>query len=65
MKIRFKTLDDPIWFRLVDACPDELNVEEFVGQCGGKLFSDGPFENVATGIEFPTESDLTWFMLKI
>ena len=66
MKIRFKKQDDPIWFRLVDICPDRLNIEEFVKDLGGKLFTkDDDFVERYVGIEFETEAHHTWFLLKI
>ena len=65
MKIKFKRVDDPIWFRVVDACPDELMVTEFIEKLGGKVLSDGPFEYVINGIEFPSEAHYSWFLLKI
>jgi hypothetical protein len=66
MKYRFKKLDDPIWFRLVDACPDELMVTEFIENLGAKLFV-GEYDGIMRydGIEFETEAAYTWFLLKI
>ena len=65
MKIQFKETYDLVWFRLVDACPDELMVTEFIEKLGGKVLSDGPFEYVINGIEFPSEAHYSWFLLKI
>ena len=65
MKIQFKETYDLVWFRLVDTCPDYLNMEEFVNKLGGKVLSDGPFEYVINGIEFPSEAHYSWFLLKI
>ena len=40
-------------------------VTEFIEKLGGKVLSDGPFEYVINGIEFPSEAHYSWFLLKI
>lgn len=66
MKIQFKETYDLVWFRLVDTCPDYLNMEEFVNKLGGKLFTNkDDFIERYEGIEFKTEAHYTWFLLKL
>ena len=64
MRVRFKLLDCPLWNRIIEACPDYL-VEDFVEKHRGELFSDEPKSYRYDGIEFVTEADYTWFLLKI
>ena len=65
MKIKFKRVDDPIWFRVVDACPQDQGIDEFVESLGGKLYSDNPESYIYNGIFFPSEAAYSWFLLKI
>ena len=65
MRVRFKRGECPVWNRIIDSTPDDLITEEFVEKLGGKLFSDDPMTFTYEGIEFATEADYTWFMMRI
>ncbi len=64
MKLLFKKGNCPLWNSIIDSCPDNVIEEDFVEACHAKLIlsSDG---FTYKGIEFETEADYVWFLLKI